>query len=235
MRAERRDRPMNHRPIAVDPPRQQRGIFILRRHDHAEPFKASEVFGQRQGNAGSAARKGRVCHGVLFKFRDVGDAGIFDAPNLFRVVARVRRPAWAPGRCASPSMPFAERAAQRWDSPRRSSTRQRSNVSPSGSLHCPGIEDAVDRIRPILPAENGIAGIAREQRMLGRMLSADCFEGSEPLNLAVREVMIGFKRRHSFRDAFLLRLLLWPACMSSSAIRNESVDSAPWFSLTRSG
>src|ERR1700680_2689650 len=38
-----------------------------------------------------------------------------------------------------PSTPFTERAAHRWDNPRRSSTRQSNNVEPSASRVAPGL------------------------------------------------------------------------------------------------
>src|ERR1700680_364255 len=39
-----------------------------------------------------------------------------------------------------PSTPFFERAAQRWDNPRRSSTRQSSSVVPSASIVAPALK-----------------------------------------------------------------------------------------------
>ena len=82
-------RAVDQGPVAVDPSRQQSGILIFRWHDHAEPFKAAEVFGQRQGYAWATVCKRRIRHGILFEFGDIGNARIFDAPDFFRVVARI--------------------------------------------------------------------------------------------------------------------------------------------------
>ena len=71
------------------------------------------------------------------------------------------------GSIRHPSIPFAERAAHkmRQAGPVFNAAKQQS-VS-VGQRHGPGVEDTVDRIGPVFPAEDRIAGIAREQRMVG--------------------------------------------------------------------
>src|ERR1700756_480982 len=89
MSSQRRHRTMNQCPPAVDSTRQQCGILVFWRHDHAESLKALEVFGKSQRNSGTATRKRCICHSVLFELRDVRDTGIFNAPYFLRKFARV--------------------------------------------------------------------------------------------------------------------------------------------------
>ena len=234
MRAQRRHRPVNQRPKSADSLGQQSRIFVLRLHDDAIPFKALEVLGQCQRNSRPATGKRCVDNGVLLQLRNIRDARIFNAPKLFRIIARIGRHRWlsdryASCRCRLPSAPRTSGT-----SPRRSSTRQSSSVSPSASFTAAGIEYAVDWIRPVLLSQNRIAFIAREQGK-SRMLYSTVHVGGIP-SLRIQQVSHWYSRmRYSFPDAVPVRLSLWPYCISSRAIRNESVDSAPWFSLMRSG
>ena len=82
--------PVNQRPTTANPPRQQRRIFILWRHDDAESLKAPEVLGERQRDSGTSPRKGCVRHRILLEFRDIGNARIFDTPDFFRIVQWIR-------------------------------------------------------------------------------------------------------------------------------------------------
>ena len=86
MSAKRRHRPVNQRPAATDSPRQQGSIFIFRRHDHAISLKAPEVFGQCERNARTASREGGICDRILLQLRNIGDARIFDTPDLFGIL-----------------------------------------------------------------------------------------------------------------------------------------------------
>ena len=89
MRPERCHGTMNQRPAAVDSSRQECGVLVIRRHDDAVSFEGAEVFGQSQRHSGPAARIGRVGNDVLLQFRNKGDARIFNAPDLFRIILRV--------------------------------------------------------------------------------------------------------------------------------------------------
>ena len=89
MCAKRRHWPMNQRPKSANSPGQQGRVFVLRLHDDAISLKALEILGQRQRDSGTASRKRRIRHRVLPKLRDIRDARIFDAPNLFRIFARI--------------------------------------------------------------------------------------------------------------------------------------------------
>src|ERR1035441_9959447 len=82
---------MNQSPPVTNSPGEQSSVFVLRRHDYAESFKAYEVLRERQRDARTAARKGSVCHCVLLEFWNISNARIFDTPYLFRVVARAWR------------------------------------------------------------------------------------------------------------------------------------------------
>src|SRR5579863_8041648 len=81
---------MNQRPVSIDSPRQQRGIFIVGRHNYAVALETSEVFGQSQRHSGAATRIGSVSDGVLLQFGYESDARILDAPDFLRILLRVR-------------------------------------------------------------------------------------------------------------------------------------------------
>ena len=112
-----------------------------------------------------------------------------------------------------PSTPFAERAAHRCECPRRSSTRQSSSVVPSREPRRARVEDGVRRIGPVRRGQDRVLGVA------------------------VEEDLVAAARRH-VRYSRAARGDALPARsaerISSSASRKDSVDSAPWFSFTRS-
>ena len=85
---------MDERPAAADSPWQQCSIFVLRCHDYAESFKTTEIFRQCERDSGTSPRKGCVRHSILLEFRDIGDARILNAPNLFRVLFWIRQQSW---------------------------------------------------------------------------------------------------------------------------------------------
>ncbi len=234
MRAQRRHRPMNQCPTAADSARQQSRVLIFRRHDDAESLKAPEVFGQRQRDSGTAARKRCVRHRILFEFRNVGDARIFDAPDLFRELARIRQQRWLGIDAPSVDSIGGTRGAQmRQAAPVfHAAKQQRISV---WQPYSPGVEDAVDRIGPVVPAQDRIAGIAREQGMSAHGSGFRLFQSdSTPVQSSRRSDWIQKETLISW-CMFVCAWSLWLACISSRAIRNESVDSAPWFSFTRSG
>src|SRR5580692_2934081 len=59
------------------------------------------------------------------------------------------------------STPFRERAAQRWDKPRRSSTRHRSSVDPSASRVAPALNTLLMEYGQSLAVKIGLAGCRR--------------------------------------------------------------------------
>ena len=65
MPAEITDRAMDQRPMAANPMRQQRGIFIFRGHDHAIALEVREIFRECQSHARTATGVGRVDDGIL--------------------------------------------------------------------------------------------------------------------------------------------------------------------------
>ena len=157
---------MNKRPAATDPARQQRGIFILRRHDHTESLKGSKVLGQRKRDSRTSSRKGCVGNGILLEFRDVSDARIFDAPNLFRILLRIRQSKSVWDRCANCRCHW--RNARRTDAIIRSCLQRGTGAGylHPANLNRAGVHDTIDRIGPVFAAEKWIAGMANKQRML---------------------------------------------------------------------
>ena len=147
---------VNQSPPAVNPSRQQRRVLILRRHDDAEPLKALEIPGQRQGDSWTASRKRRVRYSVLLEFRDVSDAGIFDAPYLFRIVVGVCRQRRFGVDSPSVNAIGGSRGAQvRQASPVFHPAEQQSIAVGQTDRSC--VKDAVDRIRPVALRQDRVA------------------------------------------------------------------------------
>src|SRR5580692_11914026 len=59
------------------------------------------------------------------------------------------------------STPLRERAAQRWDKPRRSSTRHSSRVDPSASMVAPALNTLLMEYGQSLAVKIGLAGCRR--------------------------------------------------------------------------
>src|ERR1035437_3392400 len=165
MSAKRRHWPMNQSPTATDPARQQPRIFILRRHDYAIPFKDPKILGKRKRNSGASTRKGCVSHRVLLEFRDVGNARIFNAPYLFRILLRTRHQ-----RRLRINSPFVDPVSGTRGTKMRqaaaifNATKQQSIsiFQQDGS----SVEDTVNRIGPFVASKERIAGISRKQRLI---------------------------------------------------------------------
>ena len=162
---------MNQRPASVDSPRQKRRVFVIRRHDYAVALEGAEVFGQSQRHSGAAARIGGVGDHVLLQFGHERDARIFDAPDFFgksfglgiNVGSLINLPSIDA---------VAERAAQRCDKPRRSSTRQSSRVVPSASSVAPALNTLLMEYGQSLLVRIGFAGCrssSGSKRALGRL------------------------------------------------------------------
>ena len=102
------------------------------------------------------------------------------------------------------SKPFAERAAQRCDRPLRSSTRHRSNVSPSGSNTAPAFRTLLIGYFQSFRLRIGLPGCRVNKDMSGRAFgfaSSKAIDSGNPFG-----VVTGFNRRHSFLGAVPLRL-----------------------------
>src|SRR6266571_5730178 len=78
--SERRHGPMDQSPRAVNPSGQKGRVFVVRRHDDAEPLEYAKIFRECQRHSGTATRIRSVSHGILLEFRHICDARIFDAP-----------------------------------------------------------------------------------------------------------------------------------------------------------
>ena len=141
---------MAHGPVTIDPARKQSRVLILMRHDHAKSLETPEISGERQRNTGATSCKGCVGNRILFEFRNVGDARIFDAPNFFRKVAGTRQ------ECRlGIDAPRVDAIGR----PRGTQMRKTGPVfDPAkkqriaiGQLYCRGVEYAIDLIRPVVP------------------------------------------------------------------------------------
>src|ERR1039458_8479022 len=165
MSAKRRHWPMNQSPTATDPARQQPRIFILRRHDYAIPFKGPKILGKRERNSGTSTRKGCVSHRVLLEFRDVGNARIFNAPYLFRILLRIRYQ-----RRLRINSPFVDPVGGTRGTKMRQAAAIFNATKQQGISICQqdgsSVEDTVNRIGPFVASKERIAGITRKQRLI---------------------------------------------------------------------
>src|ERR1051326_4732308 len=82
---------------------------------------------------------------------------------------------------------------------------------------CARVEDAVDGIRPVLTRQNRVCGMAMKYWL------EECAQQAGLLFYGYGHKRISFSSGHG------------RARISRSAIKNDSVDSAPWFSFARSG
>ncbi len=156
---------MHQRPEPSDPARQQGGVLIFRRHDDAVALEGLEIFCHGQRHAGPPSGKGSISDRILLQLRHVSDARIFYAPEFFGVFARIGRQRRlrinAP---AIDSIRGSGRAKVRQATPIFDATQQqRVSVVQTNDT---GVEDAVDRIGPVLAAENRVGGMAEEERVL---------------------------------------------------------------------
>jgi len=165
MSAQRRHGAMNQRPSSAYPARQHRRIFILGRHDNAISLKVLKIPGKRERDAGTSSCKGCISHGVLLKFRDIGNARIFDTPYLLGIF---------PGICHQCRLRINAPSIDTVDRTRGTKMRQSAAIFNAaeqqrvavGQPYSPRVKDAVNRIGPVFPAENRIAGIARKQGII---------------------------------------------------------------------
>src|SRR6202035_395295 len=79
------------------------------------------------------------------------------------------------------------------------------------------VKHTIDRVRPILTSEDRVCGMAKQQRL-------------EASTRRTQRFLSGYGHNEISFASDSCR-----ARISSSAIKNERVDSAPWFSLARSG
>src|SRR6185437_13641138 len=167
---------MDHGPVAIDPARQKSRVLILGRHDYTKALEPPEVSGQRERYSRATSRERCVSNRILLEFWNVCDPGIFDAPDFFRVFAWIRH------QCRfgidAPSIDAAGRtcgAKMRHASALFHPAKQK-GVS-IGQLYRPRIEHAVHWIRPVLPAEYRVTGIAGKQGKVSRWsrLQGDVF------------------------------------------------------------
>ena len=87
--AAQRRGPVDHRPAAVEPAREQRRVLVLGRHHRAEPADAPEVARHRQRDERSAAAVGGVGDRPFLALREPGQPRILAAPGLLGVAVDV--------------------------------------------------------------------------------------------------------------------------------------------------
>ena len=157
------DGPMNERPVVANPSREKSRVLIFRLHNDAESFKALKVSGHGERDSRSSSGKGSIGNRVFVELRNIGDAGIFNTPDLLWKLAWVRhqRRPWVD----HPTIDSIYRTG-------RAEVRHSGTVFHATEQECVSvleqrrtcIEDAVDWIRPVLSSQNGIATISSEER-----------------------------------------------------------------------
>ena len=166
MRTQRCHGAVNERPAAADLPRQQGRILILRRHDNAISLEGPEIACKGERDSRAAAGEGRIGNRILLQFWDIRDARIFNTPDLLWKLTRTRHQRWlginAP---AIDSIRRARSTKMRQTAPIFDAAEQQGITI--GKLDCTCVEYAVNRIRPIFSAKDGIAGMTSEEGSLG--------------------------------------------------------------------
>ena len=153
---------MNERPVSIDSPRQECGVLVIRRHDDAVALETAKIFGQSQRHTGTAARIRSVGDDVLLQFGNESDARVLNAPDFLGIFLGLGIKVGSRSIC-HPSTPLRERAAQRCDRPRRSSTRHSSSVVPSCSRVAPALNTLLMEYGQSLLVRIGLRGMTMKQ------------------------------------------------------------------------
>src|ERR1039458_6696418 len=85
---------MNQCPVTANLVWKKCRVLVVRREDHTVPLEAAEVLRKSKRDARTAARIRGVHNGVLLQLRHIGQAGIFDTPEFFRVLLYIRHQGW---------------------------------------------------------------------------------------------------------------------------------------------
>jgi hypothetical protein len=80
---------VDRREAAVDAARQQGRVLVVGLHHQAVPLEAAKVLRERERDPGTPSAERRVSHPVPADLFDNGDARVFDAPELFRILLRI--------------------------------------------------------------------------------------------------------------------------------------------------
>src|ERR1035437_8189860 len=193
-------------------------IFVIGRQDHAESLEAVEVFREGQRDSRTAPGIGGVSNCVLLQIRHVGQARILDAPQLFGVFIRFRHQrgrrinlpsVYAIGRTGCTKMRETSSVFDTAKQQGRSILEQR----------CACIENAVDRVWPVSARQDRVRGMAMKQRFVMILTCVHWISDGlrkllKPEPTSTSCLVIGMSASSRRR-------------ISKSAIRNESVDSAP--------
>src|ERR1039458_2986128 len=157
MRAQRCYRPMDQGPVSADFPWQQSRILVLRLHDDAVAFETPEVSGERERYSWATPGERGIRDGVLLQLRYVSDTRILDTPALFAILSGFcgerRRRVDAP---SIDSVRGPSHSQMRQPAPVFYAAQKQSIAV--GQPHRARIENAVDRIGPVIPAQNWISG-----------------------------------------------------------------------------
>ena len=202
-----RHRTMNQRPVSIDSPRQKRRIFVVRGHDDTVAFEAAKVLGQCQRYTRATARIRGVGDHVLLQLGHEGDARILDAPDFFGILLRAGHQCRFTINLPSiDTVPRPRGAEMRQATPVFNPAQEQSSAIRQQG--CAGIEHAVDGVRPILARQDRVARVTQKQWRI--MIAFYVDKGA-------------FGSSHGLSDLSDF----CSECISRSAIKNDSVDSAP--------
>jgi hypothetical protein len=171
--AAQRRRSVDHGPSTGKPPREQRGVLVLGRHDRAKPPHAPEIGRGGKGNQRPQSAVGRVTDGPLSALRQPGEPGILAAPDLLGITVWLR----CQQRCGieapvGGSVDTARDVKLRY-APEVLHANQEERLGPD--LGGPRVEDGVGRVGQVLNREDGIAWAAFEEPIrLRRSHSGTC-------------------------------------------------------------
>ena len=85
------NRPVNEPPFPVYSARKKCGVFVFWRHNRPEPVKMHKVICQRHGYQRTATRIRSVNDGPLVQFGKPRNPRVFNPPQFFWMVVRIRR------------------------------------------------------------------------------------------------------------------------------------------------
>ncbi len=162
--APQRGGPVEHRPAAVEPAREDRRVLVLRRHDRAFAADVTEVARHGQRHEGTPVAIGRVGDRPVLELRQPGEPRILAAPDLLRVALRLRLKQRL---CVDAPVRGAIAAACHHE------VRDPPHVLDADEEHGvvadPGrarVEDRVGAVGQIRDGDQGVGGMAPEQDVL---------------------------------------------------------------------
>ena len=204
---------MDHRPAAVEAAREEGRVLVLGRHDRSEATDLRKSRVVASADERPAAAVGRVGDRPFLALGQPGDARVLAAPGLLGIAIDVGleerlgiEPPVGDAVGAAGDVELGDPAEV------LDADEEDRLVPDSGGA---GIEDRVRGIRDVGRRQDGVRGVAPEERLGLRHrvdIASSCAAGRRLAARASRK-----------------------ARMCSAAISHISVDSAPWFVLTPVG